>query len=58
MIDVGGQRSERRKWIHCFGGVNAILFVADISRYNAKTDDRHEHQPQLHSSSSEVSVNR
>ncbi|GAA5816427.1 hypothetical protein MFLAVUS_009956 [Mucor flavus] len=27
MFDVGGQRSERKKWIHCFENVTAILFV-------------------------------
>ena len=27
MIDVGGQRSERRKWIHCFENVTAIIFI-------------------------------
>jgi len=24
MFDVGGQRSERKKWIHCFEGVTAL----------------------------------
>lgn len=33
-IDVGGQRNERKKWIHCFDGVDAILFVAAISEYD------------------------
>lgn len=27
MFDVGGQRSERRKWIHCFEGLSLIRFV-------------------------------
>jgi hypothetical protein len=37
MIDVGGQRSERRKWIHCFDSVTAVLFVVAISEYNQGT---------------------
>jgi len=34
MIDVGGQRNERKKWIHCFENVTAVLFVVDISAYD------------------------
>jgi GTPase SAR1 family protein len=34
MYDVGGQRSERKKWINCFEGVTAVLFVAALSAYN------------------------
>ncbi len=33
-IDVGGQRNERRKWIHCFENVTAVIFVAAISEYD------------------------
>lgn len=36
MIDVGGQRCERKKWIHCFEGVTAIIFVTSLSEYNQK----------------------
>lgn len=34
MFDVGGQRSERKKWIHCFEDVNALLFLVAISGYD------------------------
>lgn len=34
MFDVGGQRSERKKWIHCFEGVNALMFLVAISGYD------------------------
>lgn len=34
MIDVGGQRAERKKWIHMFDGVNAVLFVVATSEYD------------------------
>jgi len=36
MFDVGGQRNERRKWIHCFDNVNAVIFVAALSEYDQK----------------------
>lgn len=34
MFDVGGQRSERKKWIHCFENVTTILFLVAISEYD------------------------
>jgi|Transcript_118250 GTPase SAR1 family protein len=34
IIDVGGQRNERKKWIHCFDDVTAVIFVAAISEYD------------------------
>jgi hypothetical protein len=34
IIDVGGQRNERKKWIHCFEDVNAIIYVAALSEYD------------------------
>lgn len=34
LIDVGGQRSYRKKWIHCFDGVAAVLFVASVAAYD------------------------
>jgi len=34
VVDVAGQRSERRKWLHCFENVTAILFCVGISEYD------------------------
>jgi len=34
IVDVGGQRSERRKWIHCFEDVSIIFFIVAISEYD------------------------
>ncbi|GBG26257.1 Guanine nucleotide-binding protein subunit alpha [Hondaea fermentalgiana] len=34
MLDVGGQRNERRKWIHCFEGVTSVIFVTSLSEYD------------------------
>jgi len=34
IFDVGGQISERKKWIHCFENVTALLFVVSLSSYN------------------------
>lgn len=46
MVDVGGQRSERRKWLHCLyvlfcsglmersGDVTAVIFLVAINEYD------------------------
>lgn len=34
LVDVGGQRSERRKWIHCFEQVTSIIFIVALSEYD------------------------
>jgi len=34
IVDVGGQRSERRKWLHCFDDVTAIIFLSAIDEYD------------------------
>ncbi|KAJ3447094.1 guanine nucleotide-binding protein g(o) subunit alpha [Anaeramoeba flamelloides] len=34
VLDVGGQRNERKKWIHCFQDVTALIFVVAISQYD------------------------
>jgi len=36
LVDVGGQRNERKKWIHCFEGVSAIVFVVSLNEYDLK----------------------
>jgi len=33
IIDVGGQRNERKKWIHSFDAVTAIIYVAALNHY-------------------------
>ncbi|XP_060702430.1 guanine nucleotide-binding protein subunit alpha-11-like [Hemiscyllium ocellatum] len=34
IVDVGGQKSERRKWIHCFENVISVIFLASLSEYD------------------------
>jgi len=34
MVDVGGQRSERKKWIHCFQNVTSIIFCVSLAEYD------------------------
>ncbi|XP_054157685.1 guanine nucleotide-binding protein subunit alpha-11-like [Oppia nitens] len=34
LVDVGGQRSERRKWIHCFENVTSIIFICALSEFD------------------------
>ncbi|BGP25766.1 G protein alpha subunit [Rhodotorula toruloides] len=47
IFDVGGQRSERKKWIHCFENVTAILFLASLAGYDqVLIEDRDSNQMQ------------
>lgn len=41
MVDVGGQRSERRKWIHCFENVTSIIFLVALSEYDQVLAESH-----------------
>ena len=48
LVDVGGQRAHRRKWIHCFDDVAAMIFCVALSGYDLvleedrKTNRMHE----------------
>ncbi|GAA5850659.1 hypothetical protein JCM9279_006378 [Rhodotorula babjevae] len=47
IFDVGGQRSERKKWIHCFENVTALLFLASLAGYDQfLVEDRDSNQMQ------------
>ncbi|XP_034448874.1 guanine nucleotide-binding protein G(o) subunit alpha-like [Hippoglossus hippoglossus] len=35
LYDVGGQRSERRKWLGCFDCIQVVLFVVSLSSYDS-----------------------
>ena len=39
IIEVGGQKNERKKWIHCFDNVTAVIFVVAVSDYSCSLDD-------------------
>jgi len=34
IVDVGGQRSERKKWMTCFDDVRGLIFVVSLISYN------------------------
>jgi GTPase SAR1 family protein len=36
VVDMGGQRSERRKWIFFFEGVTAVIFVLAMNEFDMK----------------------
>jgi len=39
LVDVGGQRSERRKWLHCFEGVTAVIYFISLEEYNMQLSE-------------------
>lgn len=42
IVDVGGQRSERRKWVNCFSGITAIIFFVSLSEYDQTLEEESE----------------
>eukprot|EP00483_Globobulimina_turgida_P008542 UN08559 len=42
ICDVGGQRNERRKWIHFFSHVTSVIFVVSLSCYDELTFEEEE----------------
>jgi len=42
MCDVAGQRSERRKWMHCFSDVKAVIVLVGISEYDQVLAEQHD----------------
>ncbi|XP_062844587.1 guanine nucleotide-binding protein G(q) subunit alpha-like [Trichomycterus rosablanca] len=34
MVDVGGQRCARKKWIHCFEDVTSIIYLVALNEYD------------------------
>ncbi|KAJ6252106.1 guanine nucleotide-binding protein g(o) subunit alpha [Anaeramoeba flamelloides] len=41
LVDVGGQRSERRKWVHYFDDVDILIFVIALDGYAEKLFENH-----------------
>eukprot|EP01104_Vermistella_antarctica_P006164 TRINITY_DN1688_c0_g1_i1.p1 TRINITY_DN1688_c0_g1~~TRINITY_DN1688_c0_g1_i1.p1 ORF type:complete len:308 (-),score=77.65 TRINITY_DN1688_c0_g1_i1:389-1312(-) len=39
VVDVGGQRNERKKWIHCFQEVTAIIFFVNLAEYDLRLQE-------------------
>ena len=39
IVDVGGQRAERRKWIHSFDQVNLLLFFVSLGEYDQTLEE-------------------
>src|SRR4051812_4738004 len=34
VVDVGGQRSERKKWVHCFEHASCVIFFIALDDYD------------------------
>ena len=39
IIDVGGTRSQRNKWLQVFEGCNAFIFLTSIGNYEKKMEE-------------------
>uniref|UniRef100_A0A8C9L9H3 G protein subunit alpha q n=1 Tax=Pavo cristatus TaxID=9049 RepID=A0A8C9L9H3_PAVCR len=60
MVDVGGQRSERRKWIHCFENVTSIMFLVALSEYDQVLveSDNEKKNPYIQNASGSIFLER
>jgi guanine nucleotide-binding protein subunit alpha len=39
ICDTGGERCERRKWVHCFPGTTAVFFLVALNDYQKVLDE-------------------
>jgi len=39
LVDVGGQRAMRKRWLHCFERVTCVIFVASISEFDQRLEE-------------------
>eukprot|EP01126_Amoeba_proteus_P000344 TRINITY_DN10105_c0_g2_i1.p1 TRINITY_DN10105_c0_g2~~TRINITY_DN10105_c0_g2_i1.p1 ORF type:complete len:347 (+),score=80.29 TRINITY_DN10105_c0_g2_i1:173-1213(+) len=39
LIDVGGQKTEQRKWIHCFENVMAVIYLIALDEYDMTLEE-------------------
>jgi guanine nucleotide-binding protein G(i) subunit alpha len=39
IVDVGGQRSERRKWLHVFENITAVIYLAALDAYDMTLEE-------------------
>ncbi|KAM4710013.1 guanine nucleotide-binding protein subunit alpha-15-like [Discoglossus pictus] len=39
IVDVGGQKSERKKWIHAFENLKALIYLASLSEYDQRLEE-------------------
>ncbi|EIW86057.1 inhibitory GTP-binding protein subunit alpha 2, partial [Coniophora puteana RWD-64-598 SS2] len=47
LVDTGGQKSERRKWIHCFDGADFVVFCVNLAGYDLTLwEDHNDNQMQ------------
>ncbi|EDO47693.1 predicted protein [Nematostella vectensis] len=49
VIDVGGQKNQRKKWIHFFDGVTAVVFFASLSSYDEQLEEEEDTNAMLDS---------
>jgi len=49
-LDVGGQRCERRKWLHCFDNCFAVIFITAINEYDGKVLEENDQVDRLEES--------